>query len=282
MAKVISLINMKGGVGKSTLAVNLAWHLAGYTTWSKNVLLVDLDPQFNASQYVLGVNRYSKQVMAVNRPTVWDIFEQVTHTPTGGTPKMVKPDQAIMNLATYTTGNRLDLLPSRLELAWSLKNPAGKERMLEKFLAKVQDKYDVIIVDCAPTESVLTTASYMASDYVLVPVKPEYLSTIGLPLLARSLQEFHTQNDDYNVDMAGIVFNHASDYAPEESTSKAEVRAMAANLGWHVFNSEIRYSRSYPKGAREGRPIFRTSKARGKAKTRFHVFTQELVAKVGV
>jgi chromosome partitioning protein len=104
MATVISLINMKGGVGKSTLAVNLAWHLAGYTTWSKNVLLVDLDPQFNASQYVLGVNRYSKQVVAVNRPTVWDIFEQITHTPTGGKPNVVQPDQAIMNIMTYFRG----------------------------------------------------------------------------------------------------------------------------------------------------------------------------------
>jgi chromosome partitioning protein len=154
--------------------------------------------------------------------------------------------------------------------------------MLEKFLAKVQDKYDVIIVDCAPTESLLTTASYMASDYVLVPVKPEYLSTIGLPLLARSLQEFHAQNEDYKVELAGIVFNHASDYAPEESTSKAEVRAMAASLGWHVFNSEIRYSRSYPKGAREGRPIFGTSMARGKAKTKFYTFTHELAQQVTV
>ena len=55
MAKKVSLINMKGGVGKSTLTVNLAWHFAAYPQWLKKVLVIDLDPQFNASQYLLGV-----------------------------------------------------------------------------------------------------------------------------------------------------------------------------------------------------------------------------------
>jgi len=55
MAKKVSLINMKGGVGKSTLTVNLVWHFAAYQRWLKKVLVVDLDPQFNASQYLVGV-----------------------------------------------------------------------------------------------------------------------------------------------------------------------------------------------------------------------------------
>jgi chromosome partitioning protein len=56
MAKTVSLINMKGGVGKSTLTVNLAWHFAAYRNWLKKLLVVDLDPQFNASQYLVGVS----------------------------------------------------------------------------------------------------------------------------------------------------------------------------------------------------------------------------------
>ncbi len=59
MTTVVSLINMKGGVGKSTLTVNLAWHYSCYSNWKKNVLVVDLDPQFNASQYLIGNSKIS-------------------------------------------------------------------------------------------------------------------------------------------------------------------------------------------------------------------------------
>ena len=82
MAKKVSIINMKGGVGKSTLTVNLAWHFTAYKHWAKNVLVVDLDPQFNATQYLLGVNKY-KAILDQGKPTIWDILEQNTHTPTG-------------------------------------------------------------------------------------------------------------------------------------------------------------------------------------------------------
>lgn len=88
MAKKVSLINMKGGVGKSTLAVNLAWQFAGLRKWNKKVLVVDLDPQFNASQYLIGVYKYEK-ILVQNVPTVWDIFEQLTHSPGRGAPKLL-------------------------------------------------------------------------------------------------------------------------------------------------------------------------------------------------
>ena len=67
MAKKISVINMKGGVGKSTISVNLAWHYAYYMQWRKRVLVVDLDPQFNASQYLLGVSNYETILRKANQ-----------------------------------------------------------------------------------------------------------------------------------------------------------------------------------------------------------------------
>jgi len=281
MAKVLALINMKGGVGKSTLAVNLAYKFSANTKWSKNVLLVDLDPQFNASQYALGLEGYAGKIVDNDTPTVWDVFEQRTRTPQGK-PREVAPADAIVNVETYKGGNRLDLLASRLELSWALKQPAQKERLLAKFLAKVADSYDLVIIDCAPTESVLTTAAYLASNYILIPVKPEFLSTIGLPLLARSLEEFHGDNEDHRVDVAGVVFNHATQYVPEEARSKKEVRAEASARGWHVFDTEISYSRSYPKGAREGRPLFWTSKAHSSQKHKLHSFAVELADRIGL
>jgi len=272
---------MKGGVGKSTLAVNLAWQFTGIHGQDKNVLVVDLDPQFNASQYLLGAEGYRKKIVDPKRATIWDVFEQQTRTPGSATPRTLNPTDVIVNVSKWPE-NRLDLLPSTLELAWSLKQPAQKEHLLEKFLSKVSNDYDLVIIDCAPTESVLTTAAYLASQYVLVPVKPEYLSTIGLPLLARSLEEFHQQYDDHKVETLGIVFNHATQYEPEEALSKKEVRTEAKRFGWHLFDAEISYSRSYPKGAREGKPIFNTSWAHKKQKAKFGDFAAQFAERLGI
>jgi chromosome partitioning protein len=281
MAKKVSLINMKGGVGKSTLAVNLAWQFAAMSNWLKKVLVVDLDPQFNASQYLLGQTSV-REILDKGQPTVWDIFEQLTRTPGAGKPKALDPTAVIHKVVTFHSGGRIDLIPSRLELAYSLRSPEQKEQLLAKFVTKIDDQYDLILVDCAPTESFLTMAAYLASDYILVPVKPEYLSTIGLPLLVRSMEEFHAHHEDHNLELAGIVFNSTTEYVPEEAISKAEVKAEAKKYGWYVFKTEVTYSRSYPKGAREGRPIFRTSYSRWTQAHKFHSFAQEFADRIGL
>ena len=163
-----------------------------------------------------------------------------------------------------------------------MRNPGQKEQLLTKTLAKVEDEYDLILLDCAPTESLLTTAAYLSSDYILVPVKPEYLSTIGLPLLVRSLEEFRDHHEDHHLELTGIMFNATNDYAPEEIRSKKSVRALAKKNGWYVFKGQVDYSRSFPKGAREGSPIFRTSYARTKPAAQMHGFATELAGRVGL
>lgn len=280
MAKKISLINMKGGVGKSTLSVNLAWHFSCYSNWKKNVLVIDLDPQFNSSQYLIGTSNYEKKIIKQNKTTVWDIFEQHTRTPLGKS-KKIKPEDMTIRAVTFVTGAYIDLLPSRLELALTLKSPNQKVELLKKAISKIEDKYDLIIIDCAPTESILTTAAYLASDFILVPVKPEYLSTIGLPLLVNSMNDFLVEYDDSKLKLAGIVFNGCTDYYPEEMTSKNSVRKLANDNNWDVFESEIKFSKSYPKGAREGEPIFRTSYARTKTAENFTQFANEFAKKIG-
>lgn len=280
MAIKTALINMKGGVGKSTLTVNLAWHFAAYSNWSKKVLVIDLDPQFNASQYLLGVTQY-ESLLLKNLPTVWEIFEQNTRTP-AGVNQISDPNTAIQNVKRFHGGGVIDLIPSRLELSLSLKNPVNKERQLSKFISKVESNYDLIFIDCAPTESILTTAAYLTSDYLLVPVKPEYLSSIGLPLLVNSMQEFKNQYENQKLELAGVVFNSADDYSPEEQLSKSRVREIAKKNGWYVFNSEVPYSRSFPKGAREGQPIFRTSYSRGSKVLLFNNFAKEFAKTIGI
>lgn len=279
MAKKVSLINMKGGVGKSTLTVNLAWHFAAKKNWLKRVLVVDLDPQFNASQYLLGVEDYA-EIINDEIPTVWNVFEQFTHIPGSSTPKVLKPNDVIYHAKEFRGGGCIHLIPSRLELAFSLRNPGQKEALLSKLLSKIENDYDLILMDCSPTESLLTTAAYLSSDYLLVPVKPEYLSSIGLPLLVNSMQEFHKHHENHNLELAGVVFNATSNYSPEEDKSKREVREIATKNGWYVFEKEVSYSRSYPKGAREGEPIFRTSYSRYAQAARFVVLAEEFSQRI--
>lgn len=277
-AKKISVINMKGGVGKSTLCTNLAWHFSAMSNWRKSVLLIDLDPQFNSSQYMLGVNRYQKEVMAAGSPTVWDIFEQQSRSP-GLKSSGRKLSDSIINIAKFSGGQKLDIIPSQLELSFTLKNPSQKEHLLANFVDDIEDNYDLIIIDCAPTESVLTTAAYLATDQILIPVKPEFLSTIGLPLIRQSLGDFE-KSFRKKLDVLGVCFNMCSDYSPEESKSKDEVKELAKNFGWHVFTEELPYSRSFPKGAREGKPIFHTSYARSNVSSEVAKFSNSFARQV--
>lgn len=279
MAKVVSLVNMKGGVGKSTITANIAWHYAAYSTWSKRILVADLDPQFNASQYLLGVDSYEKKVYTPNSPTMWDIFEQYSRTPGSGTRSGIDPSNVIQTIVTFESGSKIDLIPSRLELSYSLKNPVQKELLLKDFLSKVDSNYDLIIIDCPPTESLLTISAYLCSDYVLVPVKPEFLSTVGLPLLAQSISDFNGQYQRM-LKIAGIVFNGTTNYSPEEVISKDEVNKIASKNNWYVFKNSIRNSKSYPKGAREGQPIFWTSYARTEVANEFVGFAKELAQRI--
>lgn len=280
MACTISLVNMKGGVGKSTLAVNLAWEYAT-APWHRRILLVDLDPQFNASQYLIGQEQYEKAVLEDAKPTMWNLFEQNTRTP--GQPLTIfDPHAAVHPVQRFRDGGRIDLIPSRLELALSLRNPAQKEALLEKSLTQVETGYDIIIIDCPPTESVLTLAAYLTSDHVLVPVKPEYLSAIGLPLLRQSLGDFNRENPGRDLDVVGVVFNATTNYRPEELKAKSEVRELAREFSWKVFDAEVPYSRSFPKGAREGQPTFWTSYARTTTAERFRAFAQEFAVAISL
>lgn len=278
----VSLINMKGGVGKTTLAFNLAW-FASYKK-VKKVLVVDLDPQANASQYLMGAHNYLSHIRA-NKGTVVDILEQFSPVyGTSGAPAKVDPGSVITHVRSWADTSRIDLIPSRLELAWTLKNPTSKDHLLAKFLAEHAHGYDLILIDCAPTESILTLSAYRASKFVLVPVKPEFLAAIGLPLLVRSVNDFHHSFGQHHIEIAGVVFTDSDPQhvKPEHLAGRRDVNAVASTNGWHVFQNELRHSDSYPKGARTGEPIFLTDYARWWVKDEFDNLGTEFMAKVGL
>jgi chromosome partitioning protein len=274
LGTTVAMMNMKGGVGKSTLTANLGWFCA--LKKDQRVLVVDLDPQFNLSQYILGTAGYEEHHEAA-KGTVLDIFEQATPASVSGVSARpeVTPENIIAPIRSWRAGGRLDLLPSSLELSFTLKNANGKEQLLMHFLDDVRSSYDLILIDCAPTESVLTNAAYFASDSVLIPVKPEFLSTIGLPLVVNSLAEF-ARLHKRSVDVLGILFNAASDKL-EHDRSRAFVSQVAATHGWYVFGNEVTFSDSYPKGSRLGMPIFQTDYARWWKVQDFYAVADEFV-----
>jgi chromosome partitioning protein len=273
---------MKGGVGKTTLAFNLSWFCA----WQgkKKVLAIDLDPQANLSQYFMGAKKYLAYLNA-DKGTIVEVFEQFSAPkPTKGSPTLLTPDDVIHSLREWNDGSLLHLIPSRLELAWTLKNPTEKAQLLPRLLAKISERYDLVIIDCAPTESILTTAAYRSSRYIIVPIKPEFLATIGLPLLARSLEEFRLMHQDQRLDMAGIIFNDKmrSNTPPEQLKSCEDVKRLASTskYSWPVFQNEAYHSDSYPRGSRDGKPIFQTSSARYYVKDEFAGVAEEFMKAV--
>jgi len=281
MATVVSLINMKGGVGKTTLAMQLA-HTAD--SMDLRTLVVDLDPQSNLSQVLMGPRAYV-QHLAAEKPTVVQIFDAYVPTDSrSGSPRLLDIDEVVIKRAGYWSESTLDLIPSRLELSRTLKNPTGKERRLAKALARVHRNYDLVIIDCAPTESILTDAAYFSSRYVVVPIKPEFMATIGLPLLARSLHEFQLENEDHKVEIAGLVFNHSSSYSagPEGQQSIQDVTDEARKHDWHIFENQVRYSASYAKSAREQTPLSQTSYARNDVVQGFRRLADEIFSRIGV
>lgn len=218
MAVCVSLINMKGGVGKTTLATQIAWYAARQK--DKKVLLIDLDPQANASQSVMSPQTYVSYLNGGGL-TVSDIFEQFTPTgTTSGSPKKLDPSKVIYNRVTYPDGSLFHIVPSRLELSWTLRNPAAKETLLARFVAKVEDKYELIVIDCSPTDSILTDAAYHCSRYVLVPIRAEFLASIGFPLLNRSINAFQMRHEDTKIEVCGLVL----------TTSIAAMRSASTGL----------------------------------------------------
>jgi len=282
MAVCVSLINMKGGVGKTTLATQIAWYAV--RQMDKKGLLIDLDPQANASQSVMSPQTWVTY-LENGGLTVADIFEQFTPTGTAsGSPKKLDLSKVIHNRVTYKDGSFLHIVPSRLELSWTLRNPTAKETLLARFLAKVEERYDLIIIDCSPTDSILTDAAYHCSRYVLVPIRAEFLASIGFPLLNRSINAFRMRHEDSVIEVCGLVFNDfvRGNEKREHKLSRKDVKEKATQNGWYVFDNDIPHSDSYYRAARDGMPIDRTKGTHGKVIGEFAAFAGEFFGKIGL
>jgi chromosome partitioning protein len=245
----ICVINLKGGVGKSTITALLSRH--AFNTRGKDVLAIDLDPQANLSQGLM--HQSYPTFLSQKGGSIVEVFNDYLPPKPGGGGAQPLTAEAITELILESGKRRLDLIPSRFDFSDALTNAVRPDpKVLARFLAKNFKSKDLILIDCSPTESVFTTAAYHASDYVLIPVKPEFFATIGFPLLAESLANFRRSNKAHAIEVAGVVVNNAfyhggNDGGPEKERAMRAIHKECDKNGWYIFKKQMYHSRGYPK-----------------------------------
>ena len=215
------------------------------------VLAVDLDPQANLSQALMGERAY-RTFLDDKSPSIVEVFNGYQPPADRTSPTALDVDEVVRTVSSGTRGE-LRIIPSRFDFSDNLISASNtNERALARLIADNLQDYDMTVIDCAPTESVLTRAAYHASRYVLVPVRPEYFATIGFPLLSDSLDAFERNNRGHRIDVIGVVINNAfydggNDGGPEKSKAMADIASDARERSWHIFEAQIPHSRGFPK-----------------------------------
>jgi len=188
MCKVIAIANQKGGVGKTTSAVNLA---AGLAEQGKNVLLVDLDPQASLTLS-----------MGCREP------DRLEHSVTEVISGIVNDEELSEDFGIIHVKDRLDLLPSNINLSAaevSLVNVMSRELVLRIYMEQIRSRYDYILIDCMPSLGILTVNALACADSVLIPVQAAYLPVKGLQQLIKTIYTVKRRLNN-NLQIEGILF----------------------------------------------------------------------------
>ena len=229
MASVIAICNQKGGVGKSTTAVNVGSYLA---LADKMTLLIDLDPQGNATT-ACGISRSD-----LSR----SIYEIIVND--------IPPPETIQK----TSVDHLDIIPSNLDLAGAesyLAQVDGRELVLRRICESVRGSYDFILLDCPPSLGILTVNALVAADSTIIPVQCEYLALEGLSSLMRAVSLIKEKLNP-GLKVGGIVLTMADFRANLAREVAGEVKKFFKD---QVFDTSIPRSIRLAEAPSFGKPI---------------------------
>lgn len=197
---------MKGGVGKTTLAINIADYISRRE--QKKILLIDIDPQFNATQCLFSAEAYIEHLSS-GKDTILNIFDNEVRrkaSTVSGSKKI--SSRVLSDIRPVKITDYLHILPGNLELfKIEMSSGSGKENKLKFYIEDINkiENYDYVLIDTPPTPSVWMTSALIASEYYIIPVKPDPLSLVGIDLLENIVDQ---KREAYNLNIKciGIIF----------------------------------------------------------------------------
>jgi chromosome partitioning protein len=255
--KVMAVANQKGGVGKTTTAVNLAACLAAL---GKKILLLDLDPQANATS---GLGFEKKEGASAYRPLLGE----------GNLAEKIQP----------TAFENLHLIPSEMDMCGADIEIARTENHLHRVAEALRpiaesSRFDLIVIDCPPSLGILTLNAFAAADALLVPLQCEYYALEGISMLNRILLQLRETGVNARLELLGIVMTM---YDGRTRLSQQVVEEVRQHFGEKVFETVIPRTTRLAEAPSFGKPIIHYDKYSAGAAA-YEVLTEELLKRIGV
>lgn len=261
----MSCVNLKGGVGKTAIAVNFAAYCG---MQGQKTLLVDVDPQTNATFSCMEPEKWGE--LSKKNGTVANLLGMRNFNAEDKLP-------TAKDVIAPNVFKNVDLIPSHIDLFTidlDLGGAAGRELKLKKALKPIMGDYDIVVIDCPPNLTIPTQNALATSTHFVVPISPDFLSSIGIALLLSRIKKL-CDDLDHSLIQAGIIISRVGRPAIFREKTVASVRAQFGKL---VFSAELKERASVAEAASLQRSVFQTSDR--EAILEFGAMSKELLSRL--